>query len=186
MLRSTLLAASRDRDFDASHGELADGVLQAQLLATLLRYLLVLVVALLQIRVAPGHGDEQQLHQVLLNLVLNAIEAMETTEQRQLKVEVETSFVRLRNGRTNVSTETECIRVILTDTGVGIPESSMERLFTPFFTTKEEGCGLGLSVVHGIVAEHGGDIDVSSVPGRGTVFTLTLPGVAKPTAIEVT
>lgn len=132
------------------------------------------------------HGDEQQLHQVLLNLVLNAIEAMEDTEQKQLKVEVETSFVRLRNVRANASAETECIRVILTDTGVGIPQSSMERLFTPFFTTKEDGCGLGLSVVHGIVAEHGGDIDVSSVPGRGTVFTLTLPSVAKPAAVEMT
>jgi two-component system nitrogen regulation sensor histidine kinase GlnL len=121
------------------------------------------------------NSDEQQLHQVFLNLFLNAIHALNKTDGGTLGVRITLDRVHLRrNGRTSFR-ETECTRVVVWDTGCGIPAEYLEHLFTPFFTTKEEGCGLGLSVVHGIVTEHGGEIDVSSVPGSGTSFTVTLP-----------
>jgi signal transduction histidine kinase len=69
----------------------------------------------------------------------------------------------------------ECIKITVTDTGSGIPRDRIPELFTPFFTTKNEGSGLGLAVVHGIVTEHGGEIDVTSDLNRGTTFTLSLP-----------
>jgi signal transduction histidine kinase len=58
---------------------------------------------------------------------------------------------------------------------VGISTESLDRIFTPFYTTKDEGTGLGLAVVHGIVTEHGGSIYVESEPGEGTTFVITLP-----------
>ena len=69
------------------------------------------------------------------------------------------------------------VGLTVTDTGHGIPEDHLSKIFDPFFSTKEvgKGTGLGLTVVHGIVQEHGGTIDVASEPGRGTTFTLTLP-----------
>ena len=121
------------------------------------------------------NSDEQQLHQVFLNLFLNAVHALKKTDGGTLGVRLSLDRVHLRrNGRTSFR-ETECVRIVVWDTGCGIPAEYVEHLFTPFFTTKEEGCGLGLSVVHGIVTEHGGEIDVSSVPGSGTSFTVTLP-----------
>jgi signal transduction histidine kinase len=68
-----------------------------------------------------------------------------------------------------------CVRVVVSDTGCGIPPEHRDQLFTPFFTTSAKGSGLGLSVVHGIVAEHRGSIEVSSVVGVGTAVTVTLP-----------
>ena len=69
------------------------------------------------------------------------------------------------------------LSLTVADTGQGIDHDLLDRIFTPFFTTKKpgEGTGMGLSVVHGIVTAHGGTIDVESVPGRGTVCSITLP-----------
>ena len=61
------------------------------------------------------------------------------------------------------------------DSGTGIPPDVLPRIFEPFYTTKERGTGLGLATVHRIVESHGGAIEVASEPGRGTVFTVTLP-----------
>jgi len=66
-------------------------------------------------------------------------------------------------------------RVMITDTGCGIPEEHMPRIFEPFFSTKPKGTGLGLAVSYGIVQNHGGNIQVSSQPGQGTCFTIELP-----------
>jgi len=121
------------------------------------------------------HGDEQQLHQVFLNLFLNAIDALRDTQGGTLSVRLYLDRGWLRGKRMAPFMETDCVRVVVSDTGSGIPPHHLEQLFTPFFTTKAEGCGLGLSVVHGIVTEHGGEIDVESVYGAGTAFTVTFP-----------
>ena len=123
-------------------------------------------------------GDEQQLHQVFLNLIINAMDAI-----REQKPEVATLTITITQGymsprdkepRTVFDTQ-PCVTISLQDNGCGIPANVIEDLFTPFFTTKDNGCGLGLAVVHGIIAEHGGTIDVYSVHKRGTTFKLSLP-----------
>src|ERR1700682_587474 len=76
------------------------------------------------------------------------------------------------------------VRLVVSDTGTGIPPVVLERMFDPFFTTKGvgEGTGLGLSLVHGIVADLGGAIDVRTAVGRGTTFTIWLPTAGEATA----
>jgi signal transduction histidine kinase len=105
--------------------------------------------------------DPQQLEQVLINLLTNAVQAM--PEGGSLTFELSPS-----------DGEVE-LKVI--DTGIGIPEEYLARIFDPFFTTKPEGegTGLGLSVSYGIIARHGGRIEVSSETGVGTIFTIHLP-----------
>ncbi|HEX41287.1 MAG TPA: PAS domain-containing sensor histidine kinase [Phycisphaerales bacterium] len=106
-------------------------------------------------------ADAGQLTQVLVNLVVNAVQAMP------------------EGGRLTVRTHVEDGQVVCTveDTGVGMTEQVQNRLFVPFFTTKEvnQGTGLGLPVVHGIVTAHGGTITVASTPGQGTKFIICLP-----------
>ena len=131
-----------------------------------------------------AYSDEQQLHQAFLNLVLNAIDGLRESGGGTLGVRIFRDRIHLRrNGRASFR-ETECARVVVWDTGCGIAPEHLEHLFTPFFTTKAEGCGLGLSVVHAIIMEHGGEIDVSSVPGSGTSFTVTLPLVKEETVVQ--
>jgi len=120
-------------------------------------------------------GDEQQLHQVFLNLVLNAIDAMKSQGEGRLEIRARTSFLFQRKQDVSSLVERKCLRVTVADTGCGIPAEKAAQLFTPFFTTKDDGCGLGLAVVHGIVEEHGGEIDVASEEGLGTTFTVSLP-----------
>ena len=111
------------------------------------------------------HGDSDLMMQVLLNLVLNAVQAM--PERGTLRVAA------VREGEQH-------IRLTVADTGHGIPPDVLPKIFEPFVTTKErgKGTGLGLTVVLGIVQEHGGSITVDSTPGQGTTFTLLLPRVA--------
>jgi signal transduction histidine kinase len=71
------------------------------------------------------------------------------------------------------------VKVEVEDTGVGIPPSAAAKIFTPFFTTKERGTGLGLATAHKIVEDHGGRITFRSAPGAGTTFTLLLPLAAE-------
>jgi PAS domain S-box-containing protein len=134
----------------------------------------------LQVRVQPEIGlvlgDATQLHQVLLNLCVNARDAMPGGGTLALECESvavnETSAARMegaRRGRYIV------LRVI--DSGSGIPAELLDRIFDPFFTTKgpEQGTGMGLSTVLGIVRSHGGFIQVDSRPGRGSSFSVCLP-----------
>jgi nitrogen-specific signal transduction histidine kinase/CheY-like chemotaxis protein len=121
-------------------------------------------------------GDPTQIHQVLMNLATNAIQAMPSGGT--LSVSLDT--VRGETGRSATIGNIEAgDYVVLTvgDTGTGIPREIIERIFDPFFTTKEvgTGTGLGLSLVHGIVTELGGAIDVASTPGEGSEFTVYLP-----------
>jgi signal transduction histidine kinase len=105
--------------------------------------------------------DEQQIEQVLVNLIQNAIQAM--PEGGDLKI--------------NVRTDTEDCYISVEDSGQGIPEEFLKKVFEPFFTTKPkgEGTGLGLAVVYGIVENHKGNISVSSKVGVGTTFVIKLP-----------
>ena len=69
------------------------------------------------------------------------------------------------------------VAIQFTDTGLGMDETTKDKIFNPFFTTKDTGTGLGLAITHKIIQEHGGSIQVESIPGSGTTFLITLPGV---------
>jgi two-component system NtrC family sensor kinase len=105
--------------------------------------------------------DPDQIQQVFVNIILNAAEAM--TKGGSLKI---------RSAR---SADRESIVITFADTGPGISEEVRERIFDPFYTTKEHGTGLGLSISYGIVEQHGGTISVDSNPGKGSTFTISLP-----------
>ncbi len=107
----------------------------------------------------PVDADPQQIRQVFWNLCLNAVEAM--TDGGELRVGADG---RVRH-----------LEVSISDSGTGIRTADLPHIFEPFFSTKPEGSGIGLALVHRIVQEHGGDIDVRSFGGQGTTFTITLP-----------
>jgi two-component system, NtrC family, sensor kinase len=118
-------------------------------------------------------ADEGQLHQVVTNLVINAIHAMPDGGPVELTVRA----VEQAPPAHVDSTSTRWIVIDVRDHGVGMTDETRSRIFEPFFTTKEagEGTGLGLSVSWGIVREHGGWIDVESAPGAGSTFHVFLP-----------
>jgi signal transduction histidine kinase len=105
--------------------------------------------------------DNEQVKQVILNLLMNAIQAMPGGGQLRLGGEV--------------SKDGQWIRLSIQDSGVGILPEDMDKLFDPFFSTKEGGMGLGLSIAHRIIDQHHGKIEVESAPGKGTLFTVWLP-----------
>ena len=114
-------------------------------------------------RLPPIMGSSGRLKQALLNLLLNARQAMPS------------------GGRVTVSAEKSdngSLSVAVEDTGCGIPDELQSRIFSPFFTTKANGTGLGLSVTRRIVEDHGGNLEMKSQVGKGTRFTLRLPMVA--------
>ena len=115
----------------------------------------------------PVRGDGSALEQVLLNLMTNARAAVEAGGE----IRIITRRHPERSG---------CVQLVVADSGCGIPPDVVPRIFDPFFSTKPSGTGLGLSVSDGIVREHGGTIDVESVPGQGTHFTITLPVIDQP------
>jgi signal transduction histidine kinase len=123
------------------------------------------------------HGDANQIEQILLNLVVNARDAMPNGGAIAIGVwprEV-AAAVAARRGPPWRAGAFVCLSV--TDVGTGIPPEILPRLFEPFFTTKAkgQGTGLGLSTVYGIVQQHGGWVDVDSQLGRGSTFTVYLP-----------
>ncbi|MBI2424918.1 MAG: GAF domain-containing protein [Candidatus Hydrogenedentes bacterium] len=129
-------------------------------------------------------ADNQQLHQVFLNLILNAITAMEGCTERRLHIKLYYERTNLHNTPSLPLYDVSCARVEVSDTGCGIPPENMDQLFNPFFTTRDNGSGLGLAVVHGIVTSHNGEIDVASEVGKGTTFTLTFPLAANRANLE--
>ena len=108
--------------------------------------------------------DAEQIKQVLLNLLKNAVEA--TPEGGRVRMEVRP----VRKAGT-----LQQVQVEVSDSGSGIPEEDLEKIFTPFFTTKDTGTGLGLAIAHRIIEDHGGTMEVTSQVGRGTTFLITLP-----------
>jgi CheY-like chemotaxis protein len=121
-------------------------------------------------------ADPTYLHQVTMNLCTNAVQAMERGGVLGVRVQ-RLRATELRALARGSLVPGEYVRLTVADTGAGIPAEVMERIFDPFFTTKSvgEGTGLGLSLVHGIVADLGGAIDVSSTVGEGTRFEIWLP-----------
>lgn len=133
-------------------------------------------------------GDETRLHQVTMNLCTNAVQAMRAGGVLRVFLErVELSAPRaLKRGRLAAGAY---IHLMVGDTGGGIPPPILDRIFDPFFTTKPvgEGTGLGLSLVHGIIADLGGAVEVSSEVGKGTIFQIWLPAsseTARPTTSQ--
>ena len=121
-------------------------------------------------------GDATHLHQVAMNLCTNAVHAMDKGGVLGVALErVELSEQRWLSRGTLAPGA--YVRLVVSDTGAGIPAAVLERIFDPFFTTKGvgEGTGLGLSLVHGIVSELGGAIDVTTIPQQGTKFAIWLP-----------
>ena len=110
----------------------------------------------------PLWGDGNTLQQVVLNLLTNARDAVDGGGE----ITVETS---------RAAGEPDAVRLVVRDTGPGIPPETLPRIFDPFFTTKADGTGLGLSISYGIVRDHHGTVDVESLPGKGTTFILTFP-----------
>ena len=112
--------------------------------------------------IGPVWGNGNELQQVLTNLLLNARDAMP------------------RGGRVEIRTAPEAARdtwvsLTIADTGDGMPPETVEKIWEPFYTTKQSGTGLGLSVSHRIILAHGGTVAVNSSPGQGTMFTILLP-----------
>jgi len=134
----------------------------------------------IRVKLAWGHrplfvnGDVELMKQVCLNLILNAIQSMPeggdlgiATVQKTCPREHDPGWMEIR----------------ISDTGAGIEPQHIPKIFDPFFTTKPSGTGLGLSIVHNIVEMHGGNIDVASTPGSGTVFSIGLPLCVEAAAI---
>src|SRR5260370_6287141 len=111
-------------------------------------------------------GDARMLRQALLNLVRNAAEAIEEDKT-------------LRRVTINLSTQTErgqpWATISIRDTGHGIPEADLQRIFIPFFTTKSQGHGVGLALAHRVITEHGGALTVANADDGGALFTIRLP-----------
>ncbi|MGK5092538.1 ATP-binding protein [Deltaproteobacteria bacterium TL4] len=116
----------------------------------------------------PIFGNASQLEQVFINMIANARDALEGKKGALLTIQTKIS----KN-----PSFSECVVVSFEDNGIGIPESQIDKIFDPFFTTKEvgKGTGLGLSISYGIVKNHGGEIRVSSIEGKGTSFEVVLP-----------
>jgi two-component system sensor kinase FixL len=106
-------------------------------------------------------ADRVQIQQVVVNLVRNALDAMQETEMRKL-------------GIVSKSARDGMVEIAVSDTGVGLAPEAADRLFRPFFTTKDHGMGVGLSICRNIVEAHGGKIWAEPNPGGGTTFRLTL------------
>ena len=113
----------------------------------------------------PVPMDQEQIHQVILNIALNAIEAMP-----------EGGTLTVRTSRIGSDTG-DAVGISIRDTGHGIRRETIKQIFTPFFTTKERGVGLGLAVCRRIIRNHGGKIRVKSIPGQGTIFYIRLETV---------
>jgi two-component system, cell cycle sensor histidine kinase and response regulator CckA len=120
------------------------------------------------------HGDPTQLEQVLLNLCTNARQAMPdggTLHIQTRAVDFDADFV-AQHPWARVGSYVE---IAVRDTGVGIDDETIARMYEPFFTTKREGTGLGLAMVYGIVQQHGGFLQVETTRGAGTTFRVHLP-----------
>lgn len=124
-------------------------------------------------------ADPTQVHQVLMNLCTNAVDALNSQHGR---IEISLYETKIGSRRKKPSFDLkngEYVTLSVRDNGIGMTNDIMERIFDPFFTTRQvgEGTGMGLAVLHGIVAAHNGVIDVSSTPGKGSIFRIYFPKI---------
>jgi PAS domain S-box-containing protein len=131
-------------------------------------------------------ADPVQLNQVMMNLCINAFHAMEETGGI-IAVNVESIILdnTSASGKPDLAPG-DYVKITISDTGPGIDRKIIDKIFDPYFTTKDagKGSGMGLAIVHGIVKNHGGSISVDSVPGKGAVFTILLPKITEQPKIK--
>ena len=113
-------------------------------------------------------ASKEHVRQIIRNLVLNAIQAMN-----------ETGTLTIKNTTRKLDNKTDYAEINITDTGCGIEEKYLQKIFEPFFTNKDKGTGLGLTIVGRLVDGYGGKIKLVSKVGKGTTFTVWLPAIAK-------
>jgi two-component system sensor histidine kinase HydH len=124
----------------------------------------------------PGvKADAERLHQVFLNLVINAVQAMRDQDHKRLDVSSRVRSTWARTERRAELAKNSFIEIRFADSGPGIESGTLENIFIPFFTTKEHGSGLGLALCQRIVRDAGGEIEVMTEPGKGSTFIVVLP-----------
>lgn len=174
-----ILAFSRDQKAAKTRVDLAASIRQA---LQMLRPTIPATVLIRQeIEDVPSIlADAGQLQQIIVNLVTNARQAI-GNDLGTVTIGVSPASTRSKHRRSG-----DFVRLRVADTGCGMDAETKDRIFEPFFTTKDvgEGTGLGLSVVHGIIADHGGRIEVESQPGKGTEFTILLPAAEFETSVD--
>jgi two-component system, NtrC family, sensor kinase len=160
-----LLAFARQSKIEVTRFDVNELMEQTLMInANLLRINKVRIIEDLERNLPLIRGSEDQIQQVIMNLISNALESMAQTPQKRLIL------------KTCSTPDRQAVKIQIRDTGAGIPKVYVSKIFEPFFTTKKKGkgVGLGLSVVYGIIEEHGGKMYVDSTEGRGTCFTITL------------
>lgn len=168
-LTSRLLAFGRRQSLDIKPVDVAAAIASMEILLT--RSVGENIRIKMQLTPAVAMTDANQLEAAILNLAVNARDAM--PDGGEITIETRTAHDR-------------CTSVVVSDTGVGMTRDVLEKAYEPFFTTKPigQGTGLGLSMVHGFVKQSGGDIGITSTPGKGTVVTLVLPVADETPALD--
>jgi len=162
---TNLLVFARQSKIELVKFDLNDLIEQTLLLnANLLKLNNIHILEELEYNLPLIQGSEDQIKQVLMNLISNAVESMTNSKKKRLTI------------KTFSKQNQSSIGLMIIDTGPGIPKNIVSKIFEPFFTTKKKGkgVGLGLSVVYGIIQDHGAKIYVDSKPDEGTCFSLTL------------
>ncbi|HKJ98584.1 MAG TPA: ATP-binding protein [Desulfotignum sp.] len=160
-----LLAFARQSKIEVTRFDVNELIEQTLMInANLLRLNKIRIIEDLERNLPLIKGSEDQIQQVVMNLISNAVESMAQAPRKRLTL------------KTASTPDKNAVKMQITDTGAGIPKAYISKIFEPFFTTKKKGkgVGLGLSVVYGIIEEHGGKMYVDSTEGRGTCFTITL------------
>ncbi|MEK1888982.1 MAG: ATP-binding protein [Phyllobacterium sp.] len=128
----------------------------------------VTIKAALQPNLPAIRGDRIQLQQVIVNLIVNSIQAMKSAPETQREIHIETSL-----------DQSNHVSFSIRDTGIGIPIEHMEQIFDGFFTTKEGGLGIGLAICQSIINTHGGNITAANHPDGGALFRFSIPTISE-------